>query len=176
MDPYYGEIRLFAGNYAPRDWMYCEGQLLLIQQYSALYAVIGVTYGGDAKTTFALPDLRNALVPLGKGQGPGLTPRPLNSTGGNATETLTWSQMANHGHSPAANNTTAAVNTPVNGNWANQKTRPAVNIYSRNPSVQMHPNAIALQGGGQAHNNLQPGQNLAYIIAVDNAVFPVKAN
>ena len=87
-EPFLGEVIMFGGNFAPRNWAFCEGQLLLISQYSALFSILGTTYGGDGQTTFGLPDLRGR-VPVGAGQGPGLTNRPLGQRSGQETVALT---------------------------------------------------------------------------------------
>src|ERR1700758_3405683 len=95
--PYVGEIRMFAGNFAPAGWMFCEGQLLPISENETLFQLIGTTYGGDGETTFALPDLRGR-VPIHMGQGSGLTPRTIGDAGGAETVTLTVAQMPVHHH------------------------------------------------------------------------------
>jgi microcystin-dependent protein len=97
MDEYIGTISLFAGNFAPKNWALCNGQILYIQQNNALFAILGITYGGDGKTTFALPDLRGR-VPIGVGQGTGLTNRELGKVGGEEAVTLTTAQIPSHTH------------------------------------------------------------------------------
>ena len=96
-EPFVAEIRIFAGNFAPRGWAFCNGQLMPLAQNTALFSLVGTTYGGDGKSTFALPDLQGR-APLHPGQGPGLTNRRLGEKGGAATETLTQSQLPGHGH------------------------------------------------------------------------------
>ena len=96
-EPFIAEIRIFAGNFAPRGWAFCNGQLLPVAQNTALFSLVGTTYGGDGRSTFALPDLQGR-APLHPGQGPGLTNRRLGEKGGAATETLTESQLPGHGH------------------------------------------------------------------------------
>src|SRR5215207_6878057 len=105
-ESFIGEVRIFGGNFAIRGWAFCEGQLLAIAQNTALFSILGTTYGGNGSTNFALPDLRG-IVPVGQGQGPGLTSRALGSKGGQATETLQTSQMASHTHVPQAASTGA---------------------------------------------------------------------
>ncbi len=97
MEGFLGEVRIFAGNFAPRAWAFCEGQLLPISQYSALFSILGTTYGGDGRTTFALPDLRGR-VPVGQGNGPGLSDYRLGAKGGRPTATITSAQMPSHNH------------------------------------------------------------------------------
>lgn len=173
-DPFYGEIRLFTGTFVPADWAACDGTLLQIQQYQALYAVIGITYGGDGKTTFALPNL-NGRVPVHQGQGPGLTPRQVGKDGGSATVTLTQMTMPNHTHTPVALDAEGTANTPTNAVWAqlvdhggfepeslDQYTVPG----SGTPVATMAPAALMPTGGNQAHNNMQPYLPLRYIICL----------
>jgi microcystin-dependent protein len=96
-EPFVGEIRMFAGNFAPRGWALCDGQLLAVSQNDALFSLLGTIYGGDGRTTFGLPDLRGR-IPVHEGSGPGLTPRSLGQRGGSETVTLSESQLASHGH------------------------------------------------------------------------------
>src|SRR5262249_34952952 len=98
-DPFIAEIRIFAGTFAPTGWAFCDGQLMAISQNTALFSLLGTTYGGDGKTTFALPNLQGA-VPMGRGQGPGLTNRDLGEMGGAQAVTLTSAQMPSHNHTP----------------------------------------------------------------------------
>lgn len=96
-EPYVGEIRMFAGTFAPRGWAYCDGQLLAVSQNDVLFSLLGTIYGGDGRTTFGLPDLRSR-IPLHQGIGPGLSPRRLGSRGGSESETLTANQLPSHSH------------------------------------------------------------------------------
>jgi microcystin-dependent protein len=112
--PYVGEIRLFAGNFAPNGWMFCNGALLPISEYETLFQLIGTTYGGDGQSTFAIPDLQGR-VPIGQGQGPGLSNRILGEKGGQETVTLTTLNMPSHSHlgQITVNNAAAKTNVPV---------------------------------------------------------------
>jgi len=111
MDNYLGEVRIFAGNYAPEGWQFCNGQSLSVSEYQALYSLIGTTYGGDGVNTFALPDLRGR-VPVGVGSGPGLTPRVLGQSGGSEEVALVESQIPAHGHNLTVNTSEASTATP----------------------------------------------------------------
>ncbi len=171
-DPFIGEIRMFAGNFAPRGWAFCDGQILSIAQYSALFSLLGTTYGGDGRTTFALPDLRGR-VPMHAGSGPGLTNRPQGQSGGSETNTLTVNQMPSHTHTATANN-------PVYDDEANSDdptgTYPAVsgeNMYSDQTSGDgaIPEVTIGNSGGGQAVNNMQPYVTVRFIIALQG-IFP----
>ena len=161
--PYVGEIRMFAGNFAPAGWMFCEGQLLPISENETLFNLIGTTYGGDGQSTFGLPDLRGRL-PLHFGNG-----FTLAETGGAETITLTVSQIPAHTH--------AAMATTSNSNDANA----ANNVVSQptaffpylnvNPVVAMAPQSISNVGGSQPHNNFQPNLCVDFIISLFG-IFP----
>lgn len=173
MDPYIGEIRLFAGNYAPMGWAFCQGQTLEVVQNQALYTIIGNIYGGDAPNTFNLPDLRGT-VPMHWGAGNGLTPRKLPQTGGVTSVTLTEAQMPNHSHD-ARIQTTANEDNPFGAVWANaQGGRSPVKAYSQLVDTEMNPLALSTVGGGQSHNNMQPYVALNFIIALEG-IYPVKS-
>ena len=116
VEPFIGEISMVAFTFAPRGWAFCDGQLLAISQNTALFSLIGTTYGGDGRTTFALPDLRGR-VPLHMGNGPGLTSRPEGQKGGSETVTLTVSQMPAHNHQANASSTTSDKPGPINNFW-----------------------------------------------------------
>jgi microcystin-dependent protein len=172
MDPYVGEIRLFAGTYEPRDWAFCDGRELPIQQYSLLFSVIGNQFGGDGVTTFKLPDMRGR-VPMQQGTGPGLTDRPFASNGGSMAVTLEENQMPVHTHAANAV-TTQTVNDPTSAVWANSIAgRLGVAVYSPTPAVTMNPLAIGSTGGNQPHNNAQPYLMINFIIALQG-IFPNK--
>lgn len=179
MSQYYvGEIRLFAGNYAPEgDWMKCEGQLLNVSQYQALFALLGTTYGGNGSTTFALPDYRGR-IPVGQGTGTGLSPHTLGQTGGSETVTLNASQWAAHNHSFNTLNANATANALSVGsnNMAHAKGMNDVRIYLNDSAPS--PTASTLDaasygsvGGNQPHNNIMPSLPMTYIIAV-NGLYP----
>src|ERR1041384_3259600 len=146
--PYVGEIRMFAGNFAPAGWMFCEGQLLPISEYETLFNLIGTTYGGDGQSTFALPDLRGR-IPLHFGNG-----FTLAETGGVETVTLTVSQIPAHSH-PLLATTSAANSANAVNNLLSEPPLffPYVNV---NPSAPMSPASVGSTGGSQPHNNFQP--------------------
>lgn len=172
MDPFIGEIILFAGNFAPRGWAFCDGQLLPITQYNALFSILGTTYGGDGRTTFALPDLRGR-TPIHAGKGPGLSERRLGSKGGQETVTLTANQIPAHNHSINVDANIGNTNVPINNILAN--TGAFDNEYSvGTPNAQLSTHAVGNTGGGQAHNNMQPFTTINYIIALQG-VFPSRS-
>ena len=172
-DPYIGEIRMFAGNFPPRGWFFCDGELLPIAKYPALFSILGTTYGGDGRTSFALPRLSGS-APLMAGQGSGLTPRNLGAFGGVANVTLTSAQMATHTHAAAASNS-AGGQTPANNVWSKAETR-GVNQYASALGTAQNMNAgtLAPVGGGQPHNNLMPYQVVSFIIAAEG-VYPPRS-
>jgi microcystin-dependent protein len=174
MDPYIGEIRLFAGNFAPRDWALCSGQLMAISQNTALFSILGVQYGGDGKVTFGLPNL-NGSVPVGAGAGPGLTPRTVGETGGSAGVTLLTTEMPAHNHIASGVAGNGTTQSPANAAWAqyNTSSRPAVHapLFGATADAVMAPTALAPTGGSQAHNNMQPYLSLNFIICLVG-VFP----
>jgi len=170
-EPFIGQINMFAGNFAPRGWAMCDGQLLPINQNTALFSILGTTYGGNGVTTFALPDLRGR-VPMHPGQGPGLSPRFLGEVGGTEVESLTIAQMPAHDHPAIPNNRPADEVNPV----ANVPGRSpdGTKIYRRSPDAAggaMDPSFIGPTGGGQPHGNVQPFQSVTFIIALEG-IFP----
>lgn len=168
-DAYIGEIRVFAGNFAPKGWALCNGQLISIVQNTALYSIIGVQYGGDGKTTFALPNLMGA-APMGQGSGPGLSPRTVGSKIGTPTVTLLTTQIPSHTHVPSAISSPGDQNIPAGNYWAETPAsgRPAVQepLYAPTPNVQMSPAALEVSGQSQPHNNMQPYLAMNYIICL----------
>ena len=168
--PFIGEIRLFAGNFAPRGYAVCFGQLLPISQYDALFALIGTTYGGDGQTTFALPDLQGR-VPVHQGQGLGLTSYIMGERYGTETVTLTSGQLPVHSHAQQAS--ANAVNAG-SGPSAVLGTSTTTAFYgSGAPQVTMAAAAVDAAGGGQPHNNMAPYLGLNFIIAVEG-IFPAR--
>ena len=167
--PYIGEIRMFGGNFAPAGWFTCDGQLLQISEYSALFQLIGTTYGGDGQTTFALPKL-TGRVPVHMGTGAGLSTYVIGAQGGVQNVTLTTNQIPSHTHPIVADNNNATTNqtSPVNDFYGNSS--PA-KIYSAKTSG-LHPMmTLPAQGGSQPHDNMQPYQAVTYIISLFG-VFP----
>jgi microcystin-dependent protein len=164
-EPFIAEIRIFAGNFAPRGWAFCNGQLLPISQNTALFSLIGTTYGGDGRTTTALPNLQGR-VPMHPGRGPGLTTRRLGERGGAETQTLSDAQVSPHGHAMVGySNLEAANPTSTRGLGGASWYAPAVAAGDADV-VDMDANVIGPVGGGQAHNNMQPLLALNYIIAL----------
>ncbi|KAA1247429.1 phage tail protein [Aquimarina sp. RZ0] len=191
-----GEVRMFGGNFAPRTWAFCEGQLLAISQNTALFSILGTTYGGDGRTSFALPDLRGR-VPVGPGTGPGLSTRKLGQRSGLETNTLTVLQMPSHNHlatiSPGAvanvsvpvladaadipdpSNASLATSEDTNGSevktYSNQTADATLKPFTAPVSGNVN---INLNGGSQPINNMQPWLGTYYIICLQG-VFPSRS-
>ncbi|WP_339763985.1 tail fiber protein [uncultured Hoeflea sp.] len=162
-EPFVGEIRMFAGNFAPRGWAFCDGQLLAVSQNDALFSLLGTIYGGDGRTTFGLPDVRGR-VPLHQGTGPGLSSRRLGSKGGSESETLTTNQLASHSHDFMANTAMATDENPE-GRVVAQGA--GVNFYrGESQSTSMASDMIAHTGGSRSHTNLMPTLCIHFIIAL----------
>lgn len=162
-EPFVGEIRMFAGNFAPRGWAFCDGQLLAVSQNDALFSLLGTIYGGDGRTTFGLPDLRGR-IPIHAGSGPGLSPRRLGAKAGAEKVTLTVNQMPSHTHNFQAS-TNFADETAPEGNVLAQQS--AAQLYfSGSPTINLAPQSIDNIGGSRSHTNLQPFLCIHYIIAL----------
>ncbi len=162
-EPFVGEIRMFAGNFAPRGWAFCDGQLLAVSQNDALFSLLGTIYGGDGRTTFGLPDLRGR-IPLHQGEGPGLSRRRLGSKGGAEKETLTTNQLASHAHDWNAN-TAAADSAASQGRVLADPT--GVRIFEpADQGTDLASTTIANTGGSQPHTNLMPTLCVHFIIAL----------
>ena len=168
-DPFIGEIIMFGGNFAPRGWALCDGQLLPISSHSALFSILGTTYGGDGRTTFGLPELRGRYA-MHAGNGPGLSSRRLGEKGGSQSTTLNTTNLPSHNH-PG--------NVRATGNGANTND-PTGNglglaeIYSdQDEALNLGPDSLAIgnTGGGQQFNNIPPYQCVNFIIALVG-VFP----
>ncbi len=164
-EPFIAEIRIFAGNFAPRGWAFCNGQLLPIAQNTALFSLIGTTYGGDGRTTTALPNLKGR-APMQAGRGPGLTDRRLGQRGGVETVTLTEAQMANHRHTMQAETEVGSSLNPANNALARSSGAFSYQQDSTNNIVQLDSRSLPNTGGSQAHNNLQPFLVMNFIIAL----------
>jgi len=162
-DPFLGEVRMFAGNFAPRGWAFCEGQLLSINQNSDLFSLLGTTFGGDGQTTFALPDLRGR-VPLHPGTGPGLSPHQLGQKGGTEMTSLTAAQMPSHSHAVKASDANGSAVSPAG--LVPARNAAGVPVYGPPTLEHLAGNAIEPAGGGQPHDNMQPYLGLNYIIAL----------
>ena len=163
-EPFVGEIRMFAGNFAPRSWAFCDGQLLAISQNDALFSLLGTIYGGDGRTTFGLPDMRGR-IPIHAGSGPGLSPRSLGSKGGLEKVTLSVNQLPSHSHAARALDKPGDSGKPQNRYWAATSSSPS--FYSADPANEtMDPNALLAKGGSQSHSNLMPFLCVHFIIAL----------
>jgi len=169
-DPFVAEIRIFPFNFAPKGWAWCDGQLLPLSQNTALFSLLGTTYGGDGKSNFALPDLQGR-APMYPGQGPGLSLHDLGETGGSETVTLLESEIPSHSHSLIAQNTPANVAAPSSavtlarssGGFAYQATNPT--------AVAMSDQKVAPGGGDQPHNSMMPYLTFYFNIALQG-VYP----
>ena len=173
-EPYVGEIRLFAGTFAPRNWALCQGQILPIQQNTALFSLIGTSYGGNGMTTFALPDLRDAS-PVGVGAGSGLTPFSLGARAGTATVTLLPTEMPAHTHALPAVDAPGTTDNPSGAAWAqSRRGRASERLYGPAVStVQMSVADVAPAGGGQAHDNMPPYLTMSFCIAL-YGIYPAR--
>jgi microcystin-dependent protein len=171
-DSYVGQILLVPYNFAPKNFAFCQGQLLPISQNTALFSILGTNYGGDGRSTFALPNLQSC-IPVGQGQGPGLSPYVVGQTGGTDTVTLVTTQIPSHAHvqqgiSGAATSQSPAATTFAPGGGRGH----ALSYYIAPPTTAtMNASALAPTGGGQAHNNMMPYLVLNYVIAL-TGVFP----
>lgn len=171
-DPFVAEIRIFPFNFAPKGWAFCDGQLLPISQNTALFALLGTFYGGDGKSTFALPDLQGS-APLHQGQGSGLSLYDIGQTGGSETVTLLQSEMPVHSHSMNGASSDPALAKVVNpdASWALSQ---GGGIYQGSQDTQLAAQAVAPAGGGLPHNNLQPYLTLNFCIALQG-IFPPRS-
>ncbi len=170
MDPFIAEIKLFGGNFAPRGWALCQGQLLPISQNQALFSILGTMYGGDGRTTFALPDLRGRVA-LSSGQGPGLSNYAEGHKGGAEQVTLNTNQIPAHNHGLHANEKAATTNAPAGAALANTRGRDWDYDSSGDVNTTLSDKSIGHTGGGQSHENRQPYLAVNYIIALEG-VFP----
>jgi microcystin-dependent protein len=168
-NPFVAEIRIFPFNFPPTGWAFCQGQILPLSQNTALFSLLGTTYGGDGKSNFALPNLQGS-IPIQQGQGPGLSLYDLGETGGSDTVTLQQTEMPSHNHAMSAE-------TQVDGNkgapspsttFARSK---GGSLYQAANNVTMSPNVVAPAGGNQPHNNLMPYLTFNYCIALQG-VYP----
>lgn len=173
-NPFLAEVRIFAGGFAPKGWATCDGQLMPISQNTALFALLGTTYGGNGTSNFALPNLQGS-APMQAGQGPGLSLRDLGEIGGEQTVTLLQTEMPSHTHTAQA---VAGSNTidPGNNVWANgQKGFGSVYAPSAGGNnVNMSPFGTSIAGGSLPHNNMMPFLGLTFIIALQG-VFPARS-
>ena len=186
MEPFIGQIIMFGGNFAPRSWAFCDGQLLSIADNQALFSILGTIYGGDGRSTFALPDLRGrAPVHAGSGSGPGLTPRPLGQKSGAETTTLGVTNLPPHNHAATLEGSVKqpiAVADTSRGPLNNYPAKAGTAIYGDTPSPDKFSGDFASDlsvtignaGGGQAINNMQPYLAVNYIISLQG-VYPSRS-
>jgi len=168
-DPFVAEIRIFPFNFAPKGWAWCDGQLLPLSQNTALFSLLGTTYGGDGKSNFALPDLQGR-APMHPGQGPGLSLHDLGETGGSETVSLLESEIPSHAHQLRGSIDDADLKIPASTRSLAKSA--GGNIYNTTQlTAAMAPEALAPAGGDQPHNNLQPYLTFYFCIALQG-VFP----
>lgn len=170
-EPFLGEIRIFSGNFAPSGWALCNGQLMPIAQATALFSLLGTSYGGDGRTNFALPNLQGS-VPMHQGQGPGLSQRQLGETGGEASVTLNMNQMPAHAH---VLNSSASPSTGVpSSTVALSSVSGGAFVYRIPVNTTLMAQSVSFVGASGAHNNLQPYLGLTFIIALQG-IFPPRS-
>ena len=172
--PFVAEIRIFGFNFAPKGWAFCNGQILPLSQNTALFSLLGTTYGGDGKSNFALPNLQGS-APLQQGQGAGLSLYDLGQTGGEQAVTLLDSEMPSHTHTVQADTAAGTLIPPTGAAWATPGAGRNVNIYhvSDANNVLMNPLGVSVAGGSQPHNNMPPYLGLNFCIALQG-IFPAR--
>ncbi|MFO7180607.1 MAG: tail fiber protein [Pseudomonadota bacterium] len=166
-EPFLAEIRIFAGNFAPKGWAICNGALLPIKQNTGLFSLLGTNYGGDGKTVFALPNLLGR-APMHRGAGPGLTPRELGEAVGASKVTLLTTEIPEHTHGVTALKGTTPLDDPTGNKLGSEA---SLYVYPGATPVWLSPNAIGFAGNSAPHNNMQPYLALTFIIALQG-VFP----
>lgn len=171
-DPFVAEIRIFPFNFPPKGWAFCDGGLLPLSQNTALFSILGTTYGGDGKSTFALPNLQGK-APLHRGRGAGLTERLLGEEGGDETVTLLVNEIPVHTHLPNCNDQDGGLISPNNHSWA---LTDEINVYVKNgvADAPMSSQALSEAGGNLPHNNMPPYLTLNFCIALQG-VFPPRS-
>jgi len=174
-NPFVAEIRIFPFNFAPKGWAFCDGQLLPISQNTALFSLLGTTYGGDGKSTFALPNLQGS-VPMNAGQGPGLSDRFLGESAGEDSVTLLTSEMPAHTHAAQAdaNNLNATAVSPTGAVPVNASPTHTFSNSATPSLALMNPNMVSVTGSSLPHNNLMPYLVVNYCIALQG-VFPPRS-
>ncbi|MEP7075408.1 MAG: tail fiber protein [Acidobacteriota bacterium] len=170
-EQFLGEIKMFAGNFAIFRYAICSGQIMPIQQNTALFSLLGTNYGGNGTTTFALPNL-GGRAPMGQGQGPGLTDRFVGESAGEESVQLLQTEMPVHTHAPQGSSLAGSQASPSAGTWSSSlggRTPPP--LFASTSNTTMNPTTLALTGGNQPHNNLQPYLTINFIIALAG-IFP----
>jgi microcystin-dependent protein len=170
MDPFVAEIRIFPFNFAPKGWAWCDGQILPLSQNTALFSLLGTTYGGDGKSNFALPNLQGS-APMHPGQGPGLSLHDLGETGGSDTVSLLESEIPSHSHTVSASQGDGTSQTPTNQKLAAGAGGITQYAAPGQTAIPLSPNALAPAGGDQPHNNMQPYLTFYFNIALQG-VYP----
>lgn len=166
-EPFIGEIRMFAGNFAPRGWAFCDGQLLAVSEHDALFSLFGTIYGGDGRTTFGLPELRGR-IPIHAGSGPGLSPRTLGAKSGTENETIVSNTMPSHTHAWRTTTGAAQNASPIGAMLA----KPAANVYETiDPTDSMAADMVQPTGGSQSHDNVMPYLCVNFIVALQG-IYP----
>ncbi len=170
-DPFVAEIRIFPFNFAPRGWAFCDGQLLPISQNTALFSLLGTTYGGDGKSTFALPDLQGS-APMHPGQGPGLSLHDLGEAGGSPTVTLLQSEIPNHSHLVSVSQADATTQVPAGSKLA---TGIGIGAFGdAAPATALAASTVGVSGADTPHNNMMPYLTFHFCIALQG-VFPPRS-
>lgn len=169
-DPFVAEIRLFPFNFSPRGWAWCDGQLMPLSQNTALFSLLGTTYGGNGKSNFALPDLQGR-APMHPGQGPGLSLHDLGEIGGSEAVTLLESEIPSHNHTLSTVGGTPVSRDPTGAVWAGNARSPMLAYANGAADSLMAPDSISEAGGNQPHNNMQPYLTMYFCIALQG-VFP----
>jgi microcystin-dependent protein len=173
-DYFLGEIRMFGGNFAIKNWALCDGQLMSIVQNTALFSLIGTTYGGNGVQTFALPDLRGR-IPVGQGTGQGLTPRTMGEIGGAEQETILLNEMPMHSHAFNATTTDATLSNVAPNVLTGKPTVNNSHLYaspgSAGTPTPLAPTVVGISGGSQSHNNIMPSLCVTFIIAL-TGIYP----
>jgi len=170
-EPFVGEIRMFAGTFAPRGWAFCDGQLLAVSENDALFSLLGTTYGGDGRNTFGLPDMRGRLS-VHAGSGPGLTTRRLGAKGGAEHVTLTTNQLPSHNHDYYGSSITGNTSTPNDKVVASRVGN--ASYTESTATTTMAPNSVSSVGESRSHTNVMPFLCVNYIIALFG-IFPSKS-
>jgi microcystin-dependent protein len=167
-NPFLAEIRIFPFNFPPKGWAFCDGQLMSISQNTALFSLLGTTYGGDGKSNFALPNLQGC-APMHPGQGPGLSLHILGETGGSDTVTLLQTEIPAHTHALTASNSQGTDQSPINEMFAGGVG--GINLYAAPASITQLANNVTPAGGDQPHNNMMPYLTLNFCIALQG-IYP----